>query len=173
MYQQFLRKFEASPEITVFFHMRGLNAPTVPFEERYTVSRVHPTMPGAFRLVVRHGYSDQIVTANLAALVFEQLRAFIVHEGAPAGATPAQADGAASAQADRVAAELVALQKAHDTQVTYVVGKEQMRVHDGTHLFRRLGLAAFLWLRENTRSSIASMKIPVDRLVEVGFIHEI
>jgi len=30
-----------------------------------------------------------------------------------------------------------------------------------------------LWLRDNTRSKMANMRIPTDQLVEVGFIKEI
>ncbi|KAI9823635.1 MAG: hypothetical protein M1832_002416 [Thelocarpon impressellum] len=178
VYQQFLRKFEAAPEVTVFFHMRSLNASTIPFEERYTVSRVHPTVPSVFRLIVRHGYSDQIVTADLAALVFAQVRAFIMHEGGLKAAKAAAAGQDVDFEDDEilgktVASELAHLQKARDSQVTYIVGKEQMRIREGTNIFRRIALAAFLWLRDNTRTSLASMKIPVDRLVEVGFINEI
>jgi len=31
----------------------------------------------------------------------------------------------------------------------------------------------FLWIRENSRTKMADMKVPFDQLVEVGFINEI
>jgi KUP system potassium uptake protein len=34
-------------------------------------------------------------------------------------------------------------------------------------------LTIFLWLRDNTRAKVASMNIPVEKLVEVGFVKEI
>jgi KUP system potassium uptake protein len=30
-----------------------------------------------------------------------------------------------------------------------------------------------MWLRDNTRAKVASMRIPIDKLVEVGFVKEI
>ena len=74
---------------------------------------------------------------------------------------------------DLVAARLAMIQKAYDTQVLYIVGKEQMRIRAVTKIWRRVALNAFLWLRDNTRSKIANMKIPTDQLVEVGFIKEV
>ena len=38
----------------VFFHLRPLETPSVPPENRYTVTRV--AIPNCYRLVVRHGY---------------------------------------------------------------------------------------------------------------------
>ena len=173
--------------MTVFFHMRPLNASTVPSDERYTVSRVNDndqSAAGPFRLIIRHGYNDHVVTADLAALVLDQLRTFIMHEGheelpqVPAdGAekTPAldERPDNDSDSADRIASELAFLQKAFDSQVTYLVGKQQMRIRDSSNIIRRILLSAFLWTRENTRSRVASMKIPADKLVEVGFINDV
>jgi KUP system potassium uptake protein len=34
-------------------------------------------------------------------------------------------------------------------------------------------LRIFIWIRENTRAKVASMRIPIDKLVEVGFVKEI
>lgn len=55
----------------------------------------------------------------------------------------------------------------------YVIGKEQMKIRARTNIFRRLLLASFLWIRENSRTKMADMNIPVDNLLEVGFIKEI
>ena len=74
---------------------------------------------------------------------------------------------------ESVDASLLELRQAYDTQILYIVGKEQMRIRKSTRLWRRVLLNAFLWLRDNTRSKIANMKIPVDQLVEVGFIKEV
>lgn len=61
----------------------------------------------------------------------------------------------------------------HDAQTVYVMGKEQMRIKKGTSTVRRLALEAFLWIRENSRTKMADMNIPMDSLVEVGFVKEI
>ena len=185
---QFLSKFNAIPELVVFFHLRPLSTPSVPPENRYTVTRT--VVPTCYRLVIRHGYTDEVVTEDLALLVYEQLHNFLAHEGArlqkrpfapersPAdqasstSASSAEHDNAAS-QTQFVAARLAELQKAYETQVVYIVGKEQMRIRAGSSIVRRILLNAFLWLRENTRGKIASMKIPTDKLVEVGFVKEV
>jgi len=81
------------------------------------------------------------------------------------------------------AASLQALDKAHSTQIVYLVGKAQLRILGprsrspnelvGTRAFRRVVLGVFLFLRENTRARVAAMRIPVEKLVEVGFVKDI
>ena len=39
VFLQFLQKFRAAPDVTVFFHSRPLTTPTIPPEERYTITR--------------------------------------------------------------------------------------------------------------------------------------
>ncbi|KAL8993687.1 MAG: hypothetical protein Q9169_006164 [Polycauliona sp. 2 TL-2023] len=71
---------------------------------------------------------------------------------------------------------LHSLSSAYSSQLIYIVGKEQMRIHDVTGCCkprgwaRRIALAAFLWLRSNTGSKIANLNVEVDKLVEVGFV---
>jgi KUP system potassium uptake protein len=56
--------------------------------------------------------------------------------------------------------------------VLYIIGKEQMRVKSTSNFGRAMLLRLFLWIRENTRTKIASLKIPVDKVIEVGFIKD-
>ncbi|KAI9844643.1 MAG: hypothetical protein M1838_002098 [Thelocarpon superellum] len=179
VFENFVRKFEAQPEVTVFFHMRPLNVSTVPFEERYAVSRVLSKGSTSFRLIVRHGYNDLVTTADLACLVLEQLTKFIVFEHADKGsadiivtAKKAGAEGNGGddgSNGDGLAAELSLIQRAHASQVLYLVGQEKLHVRDDANIFRRILLSAFIWIRNNTRSKIAAMKLPRDQLVEMGF----
>jgi KUP system potassium uptake protein len=53
------------------------------------------------------------------------------------------------------------------------MGKEQMKIHPGMNIFRKALLEAFLFMRENSRTKMASLNIPIDQLVEVGFVKEI
>ncbi|KAL8902546.1 MAG: hypothetical protein Q9207_004602 [Kuettlingeria erythrocarpa] len=83
VFVHFLQKFQAAPRVVVFFHIRPLSLPTVPFEERFTVTR--PLRSGAhqfFRITLRHGYTDEVVSANLGLQIYEQLRSFVIREGA-------------------------------------------------------------------------------------------
>ena len=165
----------------VFFHLRPLSTPSVAPETRYTVFRT--AIPNCYRLIIRHGYTDEVVTDDLSLLVLEQLRNFIIREGAAALVSPSSEKapdaGSSTTQSshsggeDGVAARLADVQRAYETQVMYIMGKEQMRIKRRTGLLRRVVLNAFLWLRDNTRSKMASMKINQDQLVEVGFVKDV
>jgi KUP system potassium uptake protein len=236
VFSQFVSKLVAAPQVMVFFHLRPLEKPSVPPEDRYTVSRL--AIPHCYRLIVRHGYMDEVISPNLASLVFEQVRDFIIRKGltrSPSVALPQQTREEASHPAplpeenpgegieeipngkpeerfkdkiirteDRteessegkdealtdsqssgdarekyqvtdamVAADLAELQQAYDHQILYIVGKEQMKVKSGTAVWRTVLLHAFLWIRENTRTKIANLRLATDRVIEVGFIKEV
>ena len=69
---------------------------------------------------------------------------------------------------------LEALDRAYHQQVVYITGKEQLRLlAERNGLFKRVVLGTYIWLRENTRAKIAQWKLPVEKLVEVGFVREI
>ena len=179
---QFLSKFAAAPEVTVFFHLRPIAVPSVPNENRYTVTRT--IIPNCFRLVIRHGYTDEVITADLARLVYEQVRNFIICEGA-APVPTMNFDGETVSEssstmrninantAGLVATQLAELERAYNAQVIYIAGKNQMKIREGSNFMRKFFLQLFLWVRDNTRSKISNMKIPTDKLVEVGFIKEV
>lgn len=188
---QFLHKFTATPQVMVFFHLRPLSRPSVPPEERYSIMRTG--IPNCYRMIIRHGYMDEVITKDLGMLIYEQLRNFTIHEDVTAtrhpGTNEKMADsttspsstssstdhdhGAATGTQAFIAHRLETLQSAYQAQVVYIVGKEQMRIRTGTNIWRRVMLSAYLWLRENTRGKMAAMHIPTDKLVEVGFIKEV
>ena len=58
-------------------------------------------------------------------------------------------------------------------QILYIMGKVQTRIRGGTNLVRRSLLTSFLWLRDNTRSKMAAMRVQSKRLVEVGFVKDV
>ena len=76
VYEEFLRKFEAQQEVHVFLHLRALSKPHVPDEGRYTISRT--SIPNCYRLTVRHGYNDRVISAELGDVVYHELRNAIV-----------------------------------------------------------------------------------------------
>ncbi|KAI0974294.1 potassium uptake protein [Xylaria arbuscula] len=207
VFTQFVTKFGAVPEITVFFHLHPVETPTIPSSERYVVSRLG-AIPGCYRLVVRHGFMDEVITPDLAALIYEQIRKFVVHQAGAAergeklessppearadsqGSSTAVSEnpppsaeedgkgkqrrgGLAELEDAKVRQELAILDRAFATKVSYVVGKEQMKVKSNASLFRRLVLETFLFIRDNTRAKIANLRLAMDRVVEVGFVKEI
>lgn len=203
VFTQFLSKLVAAPEVIVFFHLRPLETPSVAPEIRYSVSRL--AIPNCYRLIVRHGYMDEVITPDLASLVCEQVRDFIIRSGAQKksaipsatddqGGTfvpPPQAEGNENtaitqsptsssdtekkheAANETILADVSKLQAAYDHKVLYIIGKEEMRIKPGTKIWRNVLLRAFLWLRDNTRTKIAALGVPTDRIIEVGFVKEV
>ncbi|KAH7417012.1 potassium transporter-domain-containing protein [Cadophora sp. MPI-SDFR-AT-0126] len=190
VFTQFLSKLVAAPEIMVFFHLRPLETPSIAPEDRYTVTRV--AIPNCYRLVVRHGYMDEVITPDLASLICEQVRNFIVCQGASLKSTPSTSiqtqdvsftplprydekrqEMKLLATEETIATDLAKLQHAFDRQVLYIIGKEQMRIKSGTGWWRKAMLHAFLWLRDNTRTKIANLRVQPDRVIEVGFVKEV
>lgn len=203
VFSQFLTKLVAAPQVMVFFHLRPIETPSVPPENRYNVSRL--AIPNCYRLIIRHGYMDEVISPDLGSLVCEQVRDFIIRQGTatkPPVSIPAQVQLNPSTTAlqdydnedlviaqspttssdtekrpevtnEMITASLVKLQQAYDHQVLYIIGKEQMKIKTGTGIWRSLLLRAFLWMRDNTRTKIANLKVEVDRVIEVGFVKDI
>ncbi|TGO28635.1 hypothetical protein BPAE_0025g00440 [Botrytis paeoniae] len=78
VFTQFVRKFCATPEIIIFLHMRPLSVPNVPDEERYIVQRT--SIPGCYRITIRHGYTDDIITPSIGETLISQLTLFITRD---------------------------------------------------------------------------------------------
>jgi len=68
---------------------------------------------------------------------------------------------------------LSALEAASSAQTLYLVGKQQMRISASYNIFKKIILGVFLWVRENSRSKMEKLNVPMERLVEVGFVGEI
>ena len=184
IFTQYVTKFISIPEISVLLHLLPLPTPFVEPEDRYTV--LETSIPNAYRLVIRYGYTDEVITEDLAALVCEQVRSVIsrkLHRRATLTAAsgglekdsftaPVLAGGQAGS-ADAAATFVTRVEEAYKNQVLYIMGKEQMRIQRRTNIVRKVLLNAFLWIRDNTRSKMAAMRVQNDRLVEVGFIKDI
>jgi len=219
VFSQFIIKLVAAPEIMVLFHLRPLETPSVPPEDRYNVSRL--AIPNCYRLIVRHGYSDVVISPDLASLVHEQILNFIIrdngirrplneytghdqqeektdptlvstpvtdvenihttqdssddnndHTPQVTFRTPSQSQPAMTSPPNTHAC-LAKLEEAYAHQVLYIIGKSQLKIAGNTAIVRRVLLYAFLWLRENTRTKIASLRVPTDRVFEVGFVKDI
>lgn len=185
VYAQFLQKFQARPEVHVFLHLRALSTPICAAEERYTIVPVQG-IGYCFRIIARYGYNEELVTRELGSVVYNQIRRHLV--GVAAARAPSDGEPGAETPPElrdqRIVAALDALDRAYTTQTVYIAGKEQLRVVKrtgrssimevvGPAAWRRLVLGIFMFIRENTRTRVAQMKIPVDKLVEVGFVKEI
>jgi KUP system potassium uptake protein len=169
VFSQFVIKLTAMPEVIVFFHLRPLETPSVAPENRHTVSRL--AIPNCYRLVVRYGYNDEIITPNLASVVAEQIRRYLIDNKIYLQ-RKASSDPPATIM-KRYSSELAKLEDAYAHKVLYIMGKEQMKIKEGTNYARRALLWVFLWIRDNTRPKIANLRVPTDKVIEVGFLKEI
>jgi KUP system potassium uptake protein len=79
VFTHFASKFMAVSDVMVFFHLHPVETPSVPDDERYSVSRF-TAIPGCYRLVVKHGFMDEVISPDLAALIYEQLRHFVIRQ---------------------------------------------------------------------------------------------
>ncbi|KAJ9602910.1 hypothetical protein H2200_012690 [Cladophialophora chaetospira] len=186
VFSQFAIKLTAMPEITVFFHLRPLETPSVPQTERHTVSRL--SIPHCYRLVVRYGYNDEVITPNLASVIYEQIRLYILSEKRdqkPQVATSEGEEAATSTSSEPTGEKapetlpvrqqtssdaLARLDRAFSYKVMYIVGKEQLKIKRSTGYLRKVLLVLFLWMKENTRTKMANLNVPTERIIEVGFL---
>jgi KUP system potassium uptake protein len=188
IFSQFIKKLVTAPEVIVFFHLRPLDQPAVEPGERYHVTRL--AIPNAYRVVVRHGYMDEVITPDLAALIYDQVHKHIVsraldregEKGVSSTATEINPNPTAnssirastpSGSTGSTSSRLEALERAFNHEVLYIIGKEQMKIKAGTNFMRRGLLEVFLFLRDNTRAKIASLKVPMDKVIEIGFVKEV
>ncbi|KAM5347757.1 hypothetical protein ACJ41O_007581 [Fusarium nematophilum] len=174
VFTHFASKLGALPDVSVFFHLHPVETPSVPDEERFHISRF-ASIPGCYRLVVRHGFMDEVVSPDLGMLIYEQVRKFVVRQAA-AKETAASSEPVQDQMDlgdERAAGELAKLDDAYAHKVLYIVGKGQMRIRTGTSILRKIGLGTFLWIRDNTRAKIANLRLAMERVVEVGFVKEI
>ncbi|APA10178.1 hypothetical protein SS1G_07398 [Sclerotinia sclerotiorum 1980 UF-70] len=194
VFTQFVRKFCATPEIIIFLHMRPLSIPHVPDTHRYVIQRT--SIPSCYRITIRHGYTDDIITPSIGSTLISQLILFITREQAtftglqshlgtsekenyniqsPLPTSNSNANATNILHTPTIQAELDKIQHAASNQIVYVLGKEQMKIarRGGKNIrnwIRSAVLWVFLWMRENSRGKMADLDLPVEGLVEVGFV---
>lgn len=193
VFSQFVLKLTSIPEVIVFFHLRPLEMPSVPLENRYSISEL--SIPNCYRLVVRHGYNDVVITPDLARIIVDQIRSHLLSRSATRGhevslfpvepgetAVPedhasygpsAGSSGTENDNRRQPAHRLAKLEEAYGHKVLYIIGKEEMKIKPGTSFFRKLILHVFLWIRDHTRNRMANLRVPTDKVIEVGFLKEI
>lgn len=191
VFSQYISKFVCIPEVMVFFHMRPLEFPTVPSEERFVVSRIK-ALPNCYRVILRYGFMDEVITPDLASLIYRNLREYVIRDQAPRvaekglplpelaklgpkykGGPPIEAEREDSTEETEAGSlDLVQLQHAYEHRVLYILGNEELIVKKGTKVWRGLLLKMFLFFRDYSRSKMSNVKLPTDRLVELGFIKE-
>lgn len=187
---QFVLKLSALPAVKILVHLRPLDQPSVT-EHRFHVTRL--AMPNYYRVVVRYGYNDEIITPDLAAVICDQVAIYLTHQQAEPTALQAPLSTSADphdmpsppttnpdekarvfSRSNSHADDLKLLRAAQAQNVLYIMGKEEMKIKPlTTGYFRAVVLWIFVWVRENTRGKMASLQLPIENMVEVGFLKEI
>jgi KUP system potassium uptake protein len=119
-------------------------------------------------MTARHGYTDSIVTPELGRVIVEQLILFVTRDRESSSSSASSKE-----HSPEIQAELEAIHRGAEAQMTYIMGKEQMTIKKDSGIVRKLFLTLFLWIRENSRTKMQDLNIPFDNLVEVGFVKEI
>lgn len=193
VYSQFVLKLTSMPEVIVFFHLRPLESPSVPMEDRYAVSQL--AIPNCYRLVVRYEYNDEINTPDLGNTITDQIRTYLKdrtfdgrsdeEKAASSFVTKtsqshsgAQSTGPGESENHTIggvggAGRMNTLENAYAHGVICITGKEQIKVRKSANYARTVALWLFVWLRENTRAKITSLRLQADRIIEVGFVKDI
>lgn len=171
VYEHWLRKFRAQMDVVVLLHLRALSVPHVDEEDRYAVTRT--SVPDVYRLTIRHGYNDHVVTPDLSKLVYEEVRKAIICGAVKAAGTASTPMENINPESSNTAIHLQRLDEAYASEALYLVGKERMRISRNYNVFKRVVLGVFLWVRENCRGRVEKLNVPVDKLVEVGFVCDI
>ncbi len=194
VFSQYISKFVCLTQVMVFFHMRPLEFPTVSPEERFIVSKIK-SLPNCYRVVLRYGFMDEVITPDLASLIYRNLREYVIRDKGPrvvekglpapelarlgpkyrseASTGLEKAHPSEEDEVEEGSLDLFELQQAYEHRVLYILGNEELVVKKGTKIWRGVLLRLFLFLRDNSRSKMSNIKVPKDRLVELGFIKEV
>lgn len=139
---------------------------------------------------------DEVITPDLASVLHSHLRAYLTDKTRPlssgprAGefsATSTVVDGELAISSEKGTEEgittrtaeisgddpVALLEAAYKHRVLYIVGKQEMHIQKRRSVGRWLVLKTFLFMRENSRGKIQNLKVPTDRLVEIGFVKDI
>jgi hypothetical protein len=69
------------------------------------------------------------------------------------------------------------IDSAYRAQVLFIVGKEDLQIPEasgrGFGMVKNALLSVFLWMKESTGEKVNGLKIPRDKLIEIGFIRDL
>lgn len=175
IFTQYVTKFVSIPQASIFLHLRPLSQPFIDPADSFTFSETG--LPNTYHLIIRYGYTDEVITEDLGRLIVTQLKLAISNNLVHTRRTISPHNQALQLESEKsgspITDPILPINSAYDNQVLYILGKEQMRIRPGTNIFRWIMLGMFTWLRENTRGKMASLKLTGDGLVELGFVKNI
>lgn len=173
----YVRNVRTLHQVLVFTTIRFLPERTVKPEDRFFIGRVG--FKGVYRCVAFYGYQDVIDCNNeeFRDRAIRSLRLYLENEERNEPDANANAVRSISFQrtiADQNLEDLAELDKAHEQDAVFVVGKVTVRTNASTGWFGRLVInGGYSFLRATCRSAIKELQIPPANYLEVGMLYEI
>ncbi|PGH15031.1 hypothetical protein AJ79_02713 [Helicocarpus griseus UAMH5409] len=205
VFDHFLRKFEASHEITVLLHIKHIPKYHIPSQDRIRVSET--SIRSVYRVTLRIGYGDTISWQSFEQSLVDELEYLLSSTANSTTNTPpseininiippeedepqsssrplSPAPVPAASSNDIPMSDLSShIKRKHQhpqsaqlhlksiTQkpITYIIGRDKLYIKEESNFVRRAMLAVFVFVKNQQRTPLSQLKVPVDRLVEIGF----
>ncbi|KLJ10782.1 hypothetical protein EMPG_13860 [Blastomyces silverae] len=193
VFDHFLRKFEASHEITALLHINHIPQYHVVPKNRFRSSAT--AIRGVYRVTLRLGYGDTINWTTFEQLLIDELETLISSGGASPPTDPdpdldfhhqdktpsPSPHSAPSSSGEDIPMSTIHAKTRHEqlpppdleaiTQkpITYIIGRDKLFIKEESNFVRRAMLTVFVAVKNQQRTKLSQLKVPVDRLVEIGF----
>nr|BAO53206.1 potassium transporter [Cryptomeria japonica] len=162
-------------EILIILTIRIVPVTTVLLEERFLVGKLGPK--GVYRCLAQYGYNDvtpSVEGEDFLTQVTKSIKYLIINEELKDSINdhprnPMARDKNLEAEFE----ELQQLELANRVEAVYVLGKTILRTGIMRGFFSVIIMDIYRFLQNNCRSSISTMKVPPDQLLQVGMVYEI
>lgn len=168
-----LRNMPAAHEVLVFVCVKPVPVTAVLPEERLLLRRL--PVRHCYQCVLRYGYTDTPVRGSkFDDLVMQSLGALLRTAGSEPSRFLQLDPVAGDLETTSTGDDLKFLRAAREKGILHVIGRSEVRAAPGSNWLRRLILdKAYAALRRNCRSSVYTLGIPPDKLIEVGMIYNV
>ncbi|OJD11175.1 potassium uptake protein [Emergomyces pasteurianus Ep9510] len=210
VFDHFLRKFEASHEITILLHINHIPKHHVPPTDRFRISET--TIRGVYRVTLRLGYGDTIYWNSFEQSLINELDILISNSATtitnvddnddndndsnldfgqenkpfqpPSSSSHSLKLTAPFSSSDIPMSTMPAhtkrdfqlkplpppdLRSITQKPITYIIGRDKLFIKEESNFVRRAMLTVFVAVKNQQRTKLSQLKVPVDRLVEIGF----
>ncbi|ODH49554.1 potassium uptake protein [Paracoccidioides brasiliensis] len=206
VFDHFLRKFEASHEITVLLHINHIPKYHIRPKDRFRISDTG--IRSLYRVTLHLGYGDTLFWHSFEQSLIHELGVLISNTPTSTPtSTPTRTDRDtyidpsqgkplrrpslslpdASSSGDIPMSTILSHTKHHNHKhqhhqitpadlesiaekpMTYIIGRDKLYIKEESNFVRRAMLVVFVAVKNQQRTKLSRLKVPVDRLVEIGF----
>ncbi|KAI1941516.1 hypothetical protein LOZ12_001513 [Ophidiomyces ophidiicola] len=163
VFDHFIKKFEATHEISILLQIRPLMKYSVAVKDRFTLTATNVT--GLYRATLRYGYGDTPSWDSFEEMLTDELGIRCPTEEVDSSRHTHPNTSIDSDSIPLTGSTGHAVTK----PITYVIGRDKLYVRKNSGLIRRVILAIFTYLKGHEKTKLSRLNVPVDRLVEVSF----